>query len=68
MASEKGVTFNEEEYNKDLDFIRTSIKFQIARDLWGNSGSYLVWVNNDEQFLKAVTLFDEAIKLANLKQ
>lgn len=68
MASEKGVTFNEEEYNKDLDFIKTSIKFQIARDIWGNSGSYLVWVNNDEQFLKALTLFDEAIKLANLKQ
>ena len=68
MASEKGVTFNEDEYLKDLDFIKTSIKFQIARDIWGNSGSYLVWVNNDEQFLKAVTLFDEAIKLANLKQ
>ena len=68
MASEKGVTFNEEEYMKDLGFIKTSIKFQIARDIWGNTGSYMVWVNNDEQFLKAVTLFDEAIKLANLKQ
>ena len=68
MASEKGVSFNEDEYMKDLDFIKTSIKFQIARDLWGNTGSYMVWVNNDEQFLKAVTLFDEAIRLANLKQ
>lgn len=68
MAAEKNVVFNEDEYNKDLDFIKTSIKFQIARDLWGNDGSYLVWVNNDEQFLKAITLFDDAIKLANLKQ
>lgn len=68
MASEKGVVFNEEQYNKDIDFIKTSIKFQIARDLWGNNGSYLVWVNNDDQFLKAVTLFDDAIKLAKLKQ
>lgn len=68
MASEKGVSFNEDEYMKDLEFIKTSIKFQIARDMWGNTGSYMVWVNNDEQFLKAVTLFDEAIRLANLKQ
>jgi len=68
MASEKEVVFNQEEYDKDLDFIKTSIKFQIARDIWGNNGSYLVWVNTDEQFLKAVTLFDDAIKLAKLKQ
>ncbi len=68
MASEKNVSFNEDEYNKDLDFIKTSIKFQIARDIWGNNGSYMVWVNNDEQFLKAATLFDDATKLAKLKQ
>ncbi|MBK8552441.1 MAG: S41 family peptidase [Ignavibacteria bacterium] len=68
MALEKDVSFNEDEYNKDLDFIKTSIKFQIARDIWSNNGSYMVWVNNDEQFLKAVTLFDDAIKLAKLKQ
>ncbi|MEP7145760.1 MAG: S41 family peptidase [bacterium] len=68
MATEKGITFNEEQFNKDLDFIETSIKFQIARDIWGNNGSYLVWVNNDDQFNKAVTLFDDAIKLAKLKQ
>lgn len=68
MAFEKDVVFNEDEFNKDLDFIKTSIKFQIARDIWGNNGSYMVWVNNDEQVLKAVTLFDDAIKLAKLKQ
>ena len=37
LASEKGIALNEEEYNKDLDFIKTSIKFQIARDIWGNN-------------------------------
>ncbi len=68
MAADKGVVFNEEQYNKDLDFIKTSIKFQIARDLWGNNGAYLVFVNDDDQFLKATTLFDESIKLAKLKQ
>ncbi|MBK8984345.1 MAG: S41 family peptidase [Ignavibacteria bacterium] len=68
MASEKEVAFNEDEFNKDKEFIKTSIKSQIARDLWGNNGTYVVWVENDDQFLKAITLFDESIKLAKLKQ
>ena len=55
-------------FNKDLDFIKTSIKSQIARDLWGNNGTYIVWLENDEQFLKGVSLFEESIKLAKLKQ
>ena len=68
MAAEKDVTFNQEEYNKDWDFIKTSRKSQIARDLWGNNGTYIVWLENDEQFLKGVSLFEESIKLAKLKQ
>jgi carboxyl-terminal processing protease len=68
LALTKDLEYNYDEFQKDQDFIKSSIKFQIARDLWGNNGSYQVWVNNDEQFLKAVSLFDEAVKLANLKQ
>lgn len=68
LASEKGVTMNEEQYNRDLNFIKASIKSLIARDLWGNNGSQAVFVINDEQFQKAVSLFDDAIKLAKLKQ
>jgi carboxyl-terminal processing protease len=68
MADEKDIKFNEEEFNRDIDFIKTSIKFQIARDIWGNNGSYSVWVGTDEQFLQGIKLFDEAIKLSSLKQ
>lgn len=68
MADEKDIKFNEEEFNRDMDFIKTSIKFQIARDIWGNNGSYSVWVGTDEQFLQGIKLFDEAIKLSSLKQ
>ncbi|MDZ4711666.1 MAG: S41 family peptidase [bacterium] len=68
MAAEKGVVFNQQQYDTDLDYIKTSIKFQMARDIWGNNGSYQVWVGNDEQFLKAITLFDDAIKIAKLKE
>jgi carboxyl-terminal processing protease len=67
MASGEGVMTDNYSFNKDLDFIKSSIKFQIARDIWGNTGSYAVWVMTDEQFLKAITLFDDAEKLARLK-
>lgn len=68
MANEKDIKFNEDEFNRDIDYIKTSIKFQIARDLWGNNGSYSVWVGTDEQFLQGIKLFNEAIKLSSLKQ
>ncbi len=68
MAEEKGVIFDQTQYDRDLDFIKTSIKFQIARDLWGNNGAYEVFLAGDEQFKKASSLFEEAIQLAKLKQ
>ncbi|MBX7041663.1 MAG: S41 family peptidase [Ignavibacteria bacterium] len=68
MADEKDVPFNEEQFQADLDFIKTSIKTQIARDIWGNNGAYEVFLGTDEQFLKSAGLFEEAIELAKLKQ
>lgn len=68
LAASKDITFNQSEFDKDLDFIKTSIKFLIARDIWGNNGSYAVYVGSDEQFTKGILLFDEAIKLSKLKQ
>jgi carboxyl-terminal processing protease len=67
MAAGKGITFNEEQWNRDLNFIKTSIKSIIARDIWGNNGSMAVFLATDEQFLKAMTLFPEAEKLAQLR-
>lgn len=67
LASSRGVTFNEDQWNRDLEFITTTIKSIIARDLWNNDGSMAVWLATDRQFLKAVELFPEAEKLANLR-
>lgn len=67
LAASKNVEFNEEQWTLDLDFITTSIKSIIARDIWGNNGSMAVWLETDKQFLKAMTLFPEAEKLAQLK-
>ena len=45
----------------------TTIKSILARDIWGNNGSMAVFLATDRQFEKAMQLFPEAEKLANLK-
>jgi carboxyl-terminal processing protease len=67
LASNKGVTFNDEQWSRDIDFIKTSIKSILARDIWGNNGSMAVWLATDRQFEKAMQLFPEAEKLAQLR-
>lgn len=68
LAGEKGVEYNDEQFQFDLDYIKTSVKSQIARDIWGNNGAYEVFLGTDEQFIKASELFDEAVGLSSLKQ
>ena len=68
LAESKNVSFSSENYSRDLDFIKTAIKSQIARDLWGNEGSYAVFVRTDDQVQKSITLFYEAIKLMRLNK
>ncbi len=66
LAKKKGVVMNEEEYKKDLSYIKARIKAQIGRSLWGNEGWYSVMRAEDNQFQKALTLFPEAEKIAGL--
>lgn len=67
LAKSKGVEMNKEQYEKDLRRIRTVLKAQIARNLFGNDGRFQILVNEDTQFLKAVTLFPEAEKIAGVR-
>jgi len=62
-ASKKGITYNSDNFSRDLEYLKIFIKSQIARDIWGNEGSYAVFVSTDEQVKKAASLFDEAAKL-----
>lgn len=68
LASQKNIPYVSEDFQRDADYLKTAIKSQIARDIWGNEGSYAVFVHTDDQFKKAITLFDDAIKLANLSK
>jgi carboxyl-terminal processing protease len=67
LASSKNVAFNSEQWERDRDFIKTSIKSILARDIWGNNGSMAVFLAFDKQFKQAMLLFPEAEKLAHLK-
>jgi len=67
FATNKDVEFVEDEYNEDKDYIFTRLKAQIARNYWKNEGWYTVMLDIDSQFLKSITLFDEAEDLAKLR-
>ncbi|MBI3193080.1 MAG: S41 family peptidase [Ignavibacteriae bacterium] len=66
IATIKDIKMNEEEFTTDTGFIKAYIKAQIARNIWGNEGSYPVILAEDRQFQKALTLFPEAEKIAGL--
>ena len=67
FADSKGIKFSQKDFNKDKDYIEARLKAQVARTFWQNKGWYEVILRADNQFLKSVTLFNEAINLAGLK-
>jgi carboxyl-terminal processing protease len=67
FADSKGIKFSQKEFNKDKNYIEARLKAQVARTFWQNKGWYEVILRADNQFLKSVTLFNEAISLAGLK-
>lgn len=67
FANKKDVKFVEGDFEKDKNFIIARLKAQIARNYWKNEGWFSVLISIDNQVEKALTLFDEAKDLANLK-
>jgi len=62
----RGITINEELFAKDKNSIATRLKAELARGLWGNEGFWSTIQPEDNQLLKALTLFPEAAKIAGL--
>lgn len=66
-----GAQFDELEYNRSKEFIRTQLKALIARSVWkSGSGStglnneyYQVMSSNDEVYNQALNLFDRAAEI-----
>lgn len=68
MAGKLNVALDAENYERDKKFIITMIKAQMARDIWGNEGYYATFIFDDDQFNKAITLFEESIQLMKLNK
>lgn len=62
------IDFQKEQYEKDKSYLEALLKMQIARTLFGNEGYFRALMEIDNQFQKALTLFPEASKMADLKQ
>ncbi len=71
FAESKGVTWNEEQYKTDNNYIRTVLKGYIARYIWNREKMVQIISSIDRQMHKAIDLFPQAEKLmaaSSLKQ
>lgn len=66
-AKKKGLTIDRAQYEKDLTLIKTRLKADISRPIWGNEAWSLIMRSEDPQFQKAISLFPEAEKIAGLR-
>lgn len=67
LADEESIEWKDDEYKQDEDFLRTVIKAYIGRSIFNNNGYTAVMLSIDNQTNKAIKLFPEASKIANLK-
>ncbi len=61
------VEWSEEDYSVDEDFIKTSIKSNIAKDIWGQERATEVFLTIDNQFNRALEHFPDALKISQLR-
>lgn len=66
LGKSRNVAFDQTGFEIDKKFLETSIKAQIARDIWGNEGFYAVFMLSDEQVNKGFSLLGEAARLIKL--
>ncbi len=67
FTKEKKVEYKEDQFTKDKEFVQARLKAHIARNFWGNDGWYPVILKVDNQLKKALSIFPEATKIANLQ-
>lgn len=67
LADEESIEWKEDEYKQDEEFLRTVVKAYIGRSIFNNNGYTAVMLSIDNQTNKAIKLFPEASKIANLK-
>jgi carboxyl-terminal processing protease len=66
-AESRDIEWDNDEFNKDRDWVELEFKSNIARIKWDGDRERQVLVPIDRQIKKAVTLFPQAVKLARNK-
>jgi carboxyl-terminal processing protease len=67
FLKKKKIDIKEDQFAHDRDIIMSVMRGQIARSFWGYDGQYSVILERDQQFRKALTLFEEASRIAHLE-
>jgi carboxyl-terminal processing protease len=64
LAAAKGITLNEEQYTKDLAYVKAFVKSYLGRRIWDNEAFSRVMLTIDAQFNEAMNVFPEAEKIS----
>lgn len=64
LAEGNNLKFDKKEYLRSKKLITLLTKAYIARGIWDNEGFYPIFNQQDEIFLKAISLMDEAKEIA----
>lgn len=67
LAEQREIKWNDEQAKIDMDYIKVSIKMNIARIIWDRNKMSQVFASHDKQLMEAIKYFDEAIKVMNKK-
>ena len=66
MADAKKIEWDDDDFEKDEVYLKTSLKAAIARTIWGNNEYRVIFSDLSRQTVKAATLFPEAKQIAKL--
>ncbi len=64
--ADKEIEMNEEDFIKDIDFIKLLIKSELARNIWDSKSYYQIRMSGDYQVREALKLFPQAAKIARI--
>lgn len=65
VGTGNGVEFDKSGFSQSKDLLKVYVKAFIARSIWQNEGFYPIFNEKNEIYQKALTLIDEASKLAS---
>ena len=68
FLEEREFEFSEESFGEDLDDIVRQIRAQVSKVRWDENAESRVLAEGDDQIQKALTLFDEAARLASISE